>query len=260
MTLSEDDADRGRSRSSRAFMIRADGVTKDAELVSCIVPVYNGELHLKQGLASILSQTHPAVEVIVVDDGSIDGTARVAAEFGERIRYVHQSNAGPAAALNLGVRVATGRLLAFLDADDWWHPEKLARQASRFAARPDLAYCVAYAQNVSVPAPEEDSRDPEPCGAPVPAFVPGTLMVQRDQFEKLEGFDSGLEHAYGTDWFLRARENNLHFEMLPQVLLFRSLHATNRSALLTRDSHAEYLHLLKGRLDKGQIDRSRRSA
>src|SRR5262245_20840904 len=97
-------------------------------LISCIVPVFNGERYLGEAIESILKQSYRPIEIIIADDGSTDDTVTVAARYGTQIRYLRQSNAGPAAARNLGLSVAAGEFVAFLDADDIWHPEKLARQ------------------------------------------------------------------------------------------------------------------------------------
>src|SRR5262245_64311987 len=118
-----------------------------SELVSCIVPVHNGERYLAQAIQSIIGQTYSSLEIIIADDGSTDGTRDVAAGFGGRIQYLHQLNSGAASARNLGLRGANGEFVAFLDADDLWLPEKLERQMKCFMARPELGYCVTYVQN-----------------------------------------------------------------------------------------------------------------
>ena len=87
-------------------------------LISCIVPVYNGERYIKEALDSILAQTYRPLEIIVADDGSTDGTESVVANYGNRVRCLWQPNAGPAAAWNLGVRAAQGEFVVFLDSDD----------------------------------------------------------------------------------------------------------------------------------------------
>src|SRR5712664_390476 len=120
-------------------------------LISCIIPVFNGERYLREALDSILAQTHRPVEIIVADDGSSDGTAAVVASYGDHVHYLHQPNAGPAAARNLGLSAARGEFVAFLDADDLWHPEKLVHQRARFQARPELDLCVTHVQNFLIP-------------------------------------------------------------------------------------------------------------
>ncbi|MBE3604183.1 glycosyltransferase family 2 protein, partial [bacterium] len=96
--------------------------------VSAVIPVYNGAATIARAVASVLAQRYDgAVETIVVDDGSTDSTRAILAGFGDHIRTIHQPNRGPAAARNVGARLAAGEYLAFLDADDEWMPEKLAR-------------------------------------------------------------------------------------------------------------------------------------
>ena len=110
-----------------------------APTVTCIVPVFNGERYLREALDSIVAQSHQTLDVLLVDDGSTDASAAVAKSYGDRIRYFFQPNAGPAAARNVGLAAAQGEFVAFLDADDRWHPEKLTLQLARFAAGEPLA-------------------------------------------------------------------------------------------------------------------------
>jgi glycosyltransferase involved in cell wall biosynthesis len=107
-------------------------------LISCIVPVFNGEKYLGEALDSILKQTYRPLEIIVADDGSTDGTTAVTARYGKQIRYLRQDNAGASTARNFGLNAARGEFVAFLDADDLWHLEKLERQMARFETRPEL--------------------------------------------------------------------------------------------------------------------------
>ena len=100
----------------------------DRKLVSVIVPTYNGPEFLKAAIESVLAQSYSELEVVVVDDGSTDNTAEVVQRFESRVRYIHQSNAGTAAARNTGIRAARGEVIAFLDHDDLWLPKKLERQ------------------------------------------------------------------------------------------------------------------------------------
>lgn len=95
--------------------------------VSVVIPAYDAEGFLARAVESVLGQSIPPREILVVDDGSTDGTADVARRLGERIRYLRQENAGPSGARNRGIGAAAGEWVAFLDADDWWLPRRLER-------------------------------------------------------------------------------------------------------------------------------------
>lgn len=111
------------------------------ERVSVIIPSYNCAPYLSEAIESVLDQSHPPAEVIVVDDGSTDDSLEIARGFGARIRLLAQANAGVSAARNRAIEEATGDWLAFLDADDVWLPTKLERQLAAVEGRPDVV-CV----------------------------------------------------------------------------------------------------------------------
>ena len=109
-----------------------------SELVSVIIPVHNYAGFIRRAVDSALAQTYRPVECVVVDDGSTDETPQVLAGYGERIRVIRTAQQGPATARNAGIRSSRGELIAFLDADDCWLPEKLARQVEALEREPSL--------------------------------------------------------------------------------------------------------------------------
>ncbi|PZQ14087.1 MAG: glycosyl transferase [Rhodanobacter denitrificans] len=114
-------------------------------VVSVIMPVYNAESTLQRSIDSVLGQTHRALELIAVDDGSSDGSAALIEaqrQHDARVRLIRQANAGVAAARNAGIAAATGSHVAFLDSDDWWHPRKLELQLAQMQRQSaQVAYC-----------------------------------------------------------------------------------------------------------------------
>ncbi|NLH15550.1 MAG: glycosyltransferase family 2 protein [Phycisphaerae bacterium] len=108
--------------------------------VSVVIPAWNVELFIARAIDSALAQTRPPDEIIVVDDGSTDGTADIARGYGDRVRYLHQPQTGAAEARNRGIAEASGRWVAFLDADDEWLPDKLNRQMQLLARNPDIVW------------------------------------------------------------------------------------------------------------------------
>jgi glycosyltransferase involved in cell wall biosynthesis len=223
-----------------------------ANLISCIVPVFNGERYLRETLESIFNQTHRPLEVIVADDGSTDSTPSVVAGYEKQVTYLRQANAGPAAARNLGLSATQGEFVAFLDADDLWHPDKLARQLARFHARPDLGLSVAHVQNFWIPELREEAErfEDHRITRPLPGYTPVTLLARRTLFDTVGQFNTQLRHGHSTEWFLRAAEHGAVMELLPDVLVHRRLHRTNRSRLLAAASRDEYVQIVKVFLDR----------
>lgn len=231
-------------------------------LISCIVPVFNGERYLREALESIFQQTYRPLEVIVVDDGSTDGTAAVIDSFGDQVRYRWQVNAGPAAARNLGLSIARGEFVAFLDADDLWHAEKLARQMARFQTRSELDLCVTHIQNFWIPElHEEETRlQGHPLTQPLPGYITQTLLARRSLFEHIGWFDPTLPSAEDTEWFLRAAEYGTVMELLPDVLMYRRLHQTNLTMEsgtwgLTALARQGLLQAIKTSLDRRRLQK-----
>ena len=214
-----------------------------APLVSCIVPAFNSERYLSKTLDSILAQTWRPIEVIVVDDGSTDGTADVIAHYGSQVSNIRQANAGPSAARNRGIDAATGEFVAFLDSDDLWHPEKLTLQMARFDARPELEMCLAHLENFWGEAPGDGTPAPagHPLVGPIAAYSPVTFLGRRALFDKIGGFDNRLRQSEDTDWFLRAAEQKVVSEMLPDVVTFRRFHDDN----VTRNLVARHEFMLQ---------------
>lgn len=219
-------------------------------LVSCIVPVHNAAEYLAEALDSVLGQTHRAIEVIVADDGSTDGTRAIAQRHGSGVRWVSQPTAGPAATRNLGLRASRGELVAFLDADDRWHPEKLARQVARLGARPELDVSLTHVQLFwDDPECEEARRYRDhPRAGGVPGFATTTLLARRRAFDAVGLLDAGLWFADSLDWFLRAREQGLVLEILPEVLAYHRMHAGNLTRRREGASRDEFLRVVRAGL------------
>lgn len=124
----------------------------EKQLVSVVIPAYNAEPYLKQAINSALAQSYSNLEVIVINDGSTDNTATLVSGFNDhRVRLINQSNGGMSSARNAGVCIAKGEFIAYLDADDYWMPEKLEKQLHLLNNRPDIGFC---STNTRVETPE----------------------------------------------------------------------------------------------------------
>ena len=218
--------------------------------ISCIVPVFNGERYLTEAIESILTQTAPPLEIIVVDDGSTDRTVELARSFGDAVRLVRQEHRGVSAARNHGVRVAHGELLAFLDADDLYLPRKLAQQRARFVARPELELSAAHTENFWSSELPEDARDHDPkMTAPWPRHI-STWVMRSRLFERIGTFDEAMPLSQDVDWHLRAESAGVVSETLPDILTRRRLHLGNVTRHARADCRAAVLQSLRGHLDR----------
>jgi|SRR5271157_91949 len=210
-------------------------------LVSVIVPVFNGARFVREALDSIFMQTHRPVEAIVVDDGSTDATGEVLDQFGPRVRRAYQTHSGQSEARNRGVELATGRYLAFLDADDLWPVEKLAAQVAILEQDPECDLLFGHVQQFRQNAGGESE--------PMPGHVPGTLMVRRDTWLRVGPLRSDVKVGEFLDWILRARQQGMRERMDGRVWLRRRLHEDNLG-VRERDARGDYLRLLKDAMDR----------
>jgi glycosyltransferase involved in cell wall biosynthesis len=184
--------------------------------VSVIIPAYNSAHTLSRALDSVLRQSVSADELIVIDDGSQDNLEAAVKPYGSRVQLLRQENAGPAAARNNGARRASGELLAFLDADDFWHSRKLEVQLIAFRQRPDITLCWTRGKTWSgaIPADDPAELNPELTKPPyitqfteifrAPYLGTPGVMMPKEVFLRLGGFREDLQSAEDVDLWLRA--------------------------------------------------------
>jgi len=198
-------------------------------LVSAIIPVHDGARFLREALRSVLAQDYPRIEVIVVDDGSTDGSAGIAREHAG-VRCLGQPNGGVASARNAGICAAQGELLAFLDQDDLWWPGKLRVQAAFLRDHPEVDCALAHQRIVlesGTPRPEwlpEGLLERNHAG-----YFPGTLLARRHVFDRVGLYAPEAPPAESADWFARARDAGIRMAVLPDVLLTKRIHGANQS-------------------------------
>ena len=216
----------------------------DVRLISVIVPCYNQAHFLTEAIASILSQTYPHYEIVVVDDGSTDNTAEVAGRF-PGVRCVCQDNRGLAAARNTGIRSSNGDYLVFLDADDRLLPHALEAGLACLSAHPECAFVAGRCARIggdgqSLPTTEDAGLDGDPYSrllSGCPILVPA-VMYRRATFQVFPGFDTSMSAAEDYHLYYRiARQFPIHFHDVV-IAEVRQHHAnmTSNSALMLRSN------------------------
>jgi glycosyltransferase involved in cell wall biosynthesis len=226
-------------------------------MVSVIIPVYNRENTVCAAVDSVLAQTYGNLEIIVVDDGSSDRSLSVLGTYGDRIRVVCQSNSGPSAARNRGVAESTGEIVAFLDSDDCWLPEKIARQVALMdRAGQEMICCVC---NALVKGGEESFLGETFAHAGIhPGFTEGVWLnpqailstrfllfnqvvaIRREAFDRVGGFNERMRLL--EDYELALRLTALGYWGVirePLVLKYNDTNGIGVECMNDRQRHAE---------------------
>ena len=216
--------------------------------VSVVMPVYNAERTLCATMASVLAQTHQHFELIAIDDGSTDSSLKILLEFAsqdDRIHVVSQLNKGVAESRNSGADMAKGNLIAFLDADDVWHPEKLSQHLSFHT--PGHNVDASYARIAFVDAQKSGVAKPQTTSsilpfslsvadllAENPVCTMSNLVVRKRMFEQVGGFRAGMSYAEDQEWLARAANMGFSIHGIDQVLVDYRLSPDGLSVNLDR--------------------------
>jgi glycosyltransferase involved in cell wall biosynthesis len=219
--------------------------------VSVVIPVRDGARYLGEAIDSVRAQTRPPQQIVVVDDGSVDATPEVIASYGSRITAISQPQSGNASASNRGIEAATGELVAFLDADDVWAPDKLALQLEVLEGDSDLDAVFGLVQQFL-----DEDADPALVdkvvipASPQPGLCKSAMLVRRTALERVGNFDESRSNSDFTDWYLRALEHGLTSSVPDTVVARRRIHGAN---LGIRESERQWpatLDALKAALDR----------
>ncbi len=226
--------------------------SKQPALLSVIIPAYNAALYLGAAIESVLAQGWQAIEIIVVDDGSTDHCVQVAQRYQPLVQCVQQTNCGPGAARNRGIRIAQGEFLAFLDADDLWLPSKLESQMAHLYAHPELDMVFGQVEQFMSPELTPEQQPALPTQPIMTGLHVGAMLIRRPSFARVGEFATTWAIGEFIDWYGRAQMLGLQAAILPQVVMQRRLHTTNLTRR-TQDQRGDYLKILKAQLDEKRM-------
>jgi len=214
--------------------------------VSVIIAAYNAEAYIAEAIESVLGQTVPPFELIVVDDGSTDGTRGVLGRFGDRIIALSQANSGQAAAVNKGVAMARGELIGFCDADDLWTAHKLSMQLALLARDGDLEAAFGKVQQfVSPDVPEAQRARLQPAVEIMPGELKQCMLVRRAALDRIGPFDESLPATFFIAWLGRAKQNGLKIAHVDEIVVRRRLHLGNGGRTNTEAQNLQTLMALR---------------
>jgi glycosyltransferase involved in cell wall biosynthesis len=181
--------------------------------------VRNGQRYVAEALDSIGRQDVPGCEIVIVDDGSTDDSARIALAHALTPTVLRQAPLGPAVALNHGIANASGEFLTFLDSDDVWPTGRLAAMLEALSADPRSDAVCGKAVNT-----DENLR---PVAQSLASRLHTALVIRREAFHRVGLFRTDVAHAFNIDWTSRAELTGLRFSMLDRVVLYRRIHGEN---------------------------------
>ncbi len=214
-------------------------IPKSTPLLSVVIPTFNCGAYISDALDSVFSQTFKDYNIIVIDDGSTDNTREIVDNIPGRISYWRRLNEGPSAARNYGIKLSRAKYIAFLDADDWWYPNKLERQIDILESRSDLSFvCTDWFQGTSGSERRESvlrgydvyNKPPDFDLMLVENFVnTSTVVLRRDGLLKVGLFDERLRGAEDRQMWLRLLLLGNAY-VIQEVLAFRRLHSANTSS------------------------------
>ncbi len=225
--------------------------------VSVILPVYNGAATIGMALKSVFAQSFTDYEVVVVDDGSTDDTASVLAGYGDGIRVINQPNRGLSAARNAGIHASRGEYVAFIDDDDQWMPEKLARCVALLDQDPNCVLAYTGALRVDLTGTPMPNQEGQTDGVDSPTMaqmlerpwnvVPCQFVVRRAVLERCGGFDERFVSTCEDLYFLlRARECG-YFRGVPEALVRKTTRPLYPKALKREDQCELFVRLVRER-------------
>ncbi|WP_314961992.1 glycosyltransferase family A protein [Bradyrhizobium cosmicum] len=214
--------------------------------VSVVIAAYNAEAYLAEAIESVLGQTVPPFEVIVIDDGSSDGTRGILDRFGGRIIALTQTNSGQAVAVNRALATARGELIGFCDADDLWTERKLEMQLSLLEGDSDIEAAFGKVQQfVSSDVPEAHRARLAPAVEIMPGELKQCMLIRRTSLMRIGPFDETLPATFFIAWLGRAKQSGLKIAHVDDIVVRRRLHLGNGGRTNTEAQNLQTLLALR---------------
>ena len=215
-------------------------------LVTVVIPFYNGAEHLATAIETVREQSYPQLEVVLVDDGSTDGSGKIAESHADLRTLRHETNRGVAVARNTGVTAAHGEIVTFLDCDDTWPVERLDIIVKAFVDNPEFGYVLGREMMaVEACATVPPWIKPEWLVEPQDASNTPVLAVRRETFDRVGLFNPDLRESEDTEWLLRAAELRIPMTRLPHIVVHRTIRENSLSARAIETRAATFLRLAR---------------
>ena len=212
-------------------------------LVSIIIPTYNHGQYLPEAIDSVLRQSVEPIEIIIIDDGSIDNTEVILKNLTSNVRYYRQSHQGAGAARNTGVTLAKGKWLAFLDADDLWLPQKLTLQLV-CAEQKSVDIVFSHIQQFISPELRVGKlAEIKMNNEVMPGYCASTVLIKKEVFADIGCFNPSYKLGEFMAWYMMMQGNGAPYYLLDDILVRRRVHTNNTSSVNKKDRQ-DYLRVI----------------
>ena len=219
--------------------------------ISIVIPVFNAELYLSEAINSVLNQSNPPHEIIVINDGSTDQSLEILESYEKKIKLISRENKGVAFSVNEGIQLASQPWIGFIDADDLWMPNKLELQYRYLSENPEVQILFGQMRQFISPELPISIKDTIYCpSVPESGFIRPAMLAHQSIFKKFGLFDSNLRIGDFIDWFQKIKENGVKFECLDETVYQRRLHKNSLSS--RSGAQNEFLKILKAKLDRAR--------
>ncbi|MEA5466982.1 glycosyltransferase family 2 protein [Leptothoe sp. PORK10 BA2] len=215
-------------------------------LVSIVIPAYNAAKFLSEVIQSVLNQSYQNWELLVIDDGSTDNTAELVSKYSKkdsRVRLISKENGGVSVARNLGAQLAEGELIAFLDSDDLWLPDKISAHVNYMSSHPQVGVSFARVELIETNGKTTnkltdnitDTLQPQDLFYSNPTVTTSNLVIRKSVFQALNGFDESMQYNEDIDLLFRlAIQDKWKIKGIDQVLVQYRLHSSGLSSTLMK--------------------------
>lgn len=218
--------------------------------VSVVIPVYNNEKYIGEAVGSALSQSCAPLEIIVVDDGSTDGSAEAAAKAFPGVRRVTLPHSGVSRARNEGARAARGEYIAFLDADDLWEKDKLEKQLEAMRNNPEARIVLCRLRDFVSPDLSPEKRASYMLKGEKTGYHAGCMLIRKSDFLETGGFPEDRAIFESVEWFIKVREKGFTTIVLEELLMHRRIHENNTLQKDKKKIDEAYFSLIRDWLGK----------
>jgi glycosyltransferase involved in cell wall biosynthesis len=217
------------------------------EPIAVVIPAYRSARFIQEAIESILAQTRPVAEIVVVDDGSDDDSADVAEQFAPAVQVIRQPRGGAGAARRRGLAASRSPLVAFLDSDDRWLPDAAERLGGALDAQPEAQIAFGQLRNFLDVAPGAPATRRQSLAPQHAVMTPSSSVVRRRAFEIVGHFADG--NFSMTDWYTRVITDGVPTVAVEHVVVQRRIHDHNTSAQGS-DAADAYLRVIRDVLDR----------